>query len=291
MRSNKVRLLLTAGSCVGSAATGVVGVWCGYKLKDKPQNEITWKDFIPLYIACGATIGCSIASHKVSGKQIAAMAGLAASTQQLYRRYEHKLKEYFPEEKLKEVKREVMKDRAKITKKNLSKDAKLRDLIKTKRTTDEEFFYEPISDQFFYSTREKIVKSQNIINNTFINNPTEYIDITLEDDYGEEYDYCVSGVHINEWLKLLGIENMGYYDDDNFGWYYGDGDWYWDYNWGFFGGPWISVDFVEITEGDDKYTMLDYGAMAPYFGSPRDEDIRYKKEIKEAKQRWENEYA
>lgn len=289
MKGNKLRLLLTAGSCVGSAATGVVGAWCGYKLKDKSQNEIGWKDFIPLYVVGGLTIGCTVASHKISGKQIAAMAGVAASTQQLYRRYEHKLKEFFPEDKLREVKKEVMKDRAKITKQNLPKDAKLRDLIKSKHD-NEEFFYEPISDQFFYATREKIRKAQNELNRTFIHEPTDTIDIKLKDREGP-YNYCVDGVHINKWLELLGIENIGYYDDLNFGWYYGDGDWYWDYNWSFFGGPWISVEFEEITEGDDKYTMLDYGAMAPYFGSPSDEVLKYQEEIKDSKIRWENEYA
>lgn len=290
MKSNKVRLLLTIGSCVGVVGTGVASAVGGSKARDKmyddpslweadkkTKTKALWKCYIGALIFGSATIGCNIANHKVNGKVIAGAVGMAASAQQLYKRYEDKLKEVLPEEKLKEVKREVMKDRAKMAKKP-----------KRKHEPDDEFFYEPVSDQYFYGKREDILKAQNELNKILIYEPTEEV---------EEADHYAVGVHINNWLELLrkhvdeNITNMGYYDDLNFGWYYGDGDWYWDYNWSFFGGPWVSVDFVEITEGNDKYTMLDYGAMAPYFGSSGNEDLCYSEEIKDAKMRWENEYA
>lgn len=270
MNAQKVRTLLTVAAIVGVGGTAVCAI---YDAKHEDENKPKWKSYWRTGVTAAVTMGCIGSSHKIGTKQVATIAATAAGAKQLYDRYENKLKELVGEDKIKEVKRELTKDRAK---EKLAKSQLL------PAEGDEEFFYEPITDQWFYSTREKIVIAQNKMCNRLIHDPS---------DFESKENQCVmAGIFIKDWLEAIGCEppRKGM---EQIGWFWGDGDGYWDYNWGFFGGPWISVTFEEIYEGNDKYTMLDYGPMPPTFPDSEGAIVPYRKELTEAKMRWENEYA
>ena len=222
-------------------------------------------------------------------KQIAAIGGTLASMRTLYHQTEKKVREKIGDEKYEEIKREVLGDRAKMKMEKMRKDED--SVLYDKHTKGKELFYEPATDQFFYSTREKIYKEACKINKEFIHDPEE---LYADDGHGVDVDNCL-GVPINRWLKAIGAEECPY-GQEEFGWFWGDGDGIWDFDWSFFGGPWISVDIREVTaeESDihEPYNILDYGPMQPTWAFPDKAQYEgFKAELDDAKMRWENEYA
>ena len=152
-----------------------------------------------------------------------------------------------------------------------------------------EYFYEWYTDQWFYCTREGVLSALSDLNKELVLNPEEF-----EDEANER---VVDGVLVSKWIKLLikhgakGLHECPEYDKPKIGWFWGDGDGWWNYQWGFFDGPWVTINFEEIFEGDDKYTLLDYGQMPPTYMNANGAIEPYKKELADAKMRWENQYA
>ena len=277
MNAQKIRTVVTLVACAGVGATAGVAI---YDAKHYDPCRPKWKNYGRTVGVATATIVCIGASHKIGTKQIATIAGAAAGAKKLYDKYEDKVKEVIGEVKNEEIKKEVAKDRAKER------------LANTDYVLGEgyqEYFYEPATDQWFYCTREGIRSAQNELCNEFIHDP--------EDFESKDNECVMAGVLLSRWIELLikhgakGLRKCPEYDKPKIGWFWGDGDAYWDYNWGFFGGPWVTVNFEEIFEGDDGYTMLDYGPMAPTFMDSDGGLVMYKKEMADAKMRWENEYA
>ena len=285
MNIQYVRCIFTTGSIIGTMAIPFVSIHDFQNAKDpftkfeKGSRLLWFKTFAKNYWKTGVvvttTIGCTCASHKISSQQIAAMAASIAGAKQLYDKYDSKITEIIGEEKVHEIKKEIGKEKAK---ESYSLETK------KEHADGELFFYEPVSDQFFYSTIERILKAQNKINYRLIHAPNDYECKTQ--------DCTMNGVEFGEWLDLIGADSKipTFEKKMPFGWFWGDGmaNAFWDYNWGFFGGPWINVSFDEITEGEDTYYYIDYGQARPdvlEIGSA------YVKELKDAKMRWENEYA
>lgn len=282
MNTQQVRTLFTGLSMFGVAATAGMAAHDAKRAEELPEDSTIktkmiyiGKNYWRTIVVCGSTVIAIGVSHKIGTKQVVMITSIAAGTQQLYSRYDDKIKEFLGEEKRDEIKKAVIKDNAEGTMVKYSK-------MDIEHGEDEEFFYEPITDQYFYSTKERILKAQVEINRRFHNDP--------EDFESQENQCTMAGVNINDWLELIGAETVDY-GKAKFGWFWGDGDGFWDYNWSFFGGPFISVSFDEITEGDDKYYILDYGPMPANFMDMDSATVPYQKEITDAMRRWENEYA
>lgn len=286
MNAQKIRTVLTVYSVVGSVATPFVAIH-DYKNAKEPfttfesGSRVEWcKNFAKNYwkttLVVGTTCTCNVINHKACTKQLATMAGVIAGAQQLSKKYDSKIKEILGEDKVREIKKEIGLAQAKesfaIEKEHANNDK------------GELFFYEPVTDQFFYSTKERILIAQNKINYKLIREPNDY--------ECKEQECTMNGVEFKEWLDLIGADSKipTLNKKIPFGWFWGDGmaDGFWDYNWGFFGGAWVNVSFEEITEGEDTYYYIDYGQARPdvlEIGSA------YAKELKDARIRWENEYA
>lgn len=282
---SKIRFGLTALACVGVGLTTYAGIRESNKAEE--ENSI-WQNYKYTILSLVATEACIIFSHKTGSKEIAGISGVLASTKLLYSQTEKKIRETIGNEKFEEIKKEVIKDRAVES----SKKSKM----PKKKRKDNELFYEPVSDQFFYSSKERIRESQNKMNYKLIHDPDDVNDHLPFIPDNRDKPAMAIGVEFDEWLKMIGVPKPT--NECCFGWYWGDGDWYWDYNWSFFGGPWISVDFIDVDENDDRYylgdesyTILDYGPMPPYYGAELIEVQAYMNDLQEAKDRWENKYA
>ena len=274
MKINKARLrtLLTIGACVGVAATGYVGIYEG-----KKAEEDSWRDYKWTILTGIVTTGAIVTSHKVATKHIAAVGASLAAYQTLARQTEAKIREKLGDEKWEEIKKEVSLDRAKKKLKSVEK----------KSQNGVDMFYEPATDQYFYGTMEGVMKAYNELLRKFIRDP--------RDVYDEKNNEEALGASINDWIKLLqkynpksGLMTVDYCEEE-FGWYYGDADGIWNDLWSYFGTPWIDVNLEYITEGPDEgYWFMSYGTVEPAWAFP---DKAYRQNVKDAKMRWENEYA
>lgn len=170
----KITSILTVASCAGAIAIAV----CASKDSKKAQKrlaeteitteqgtirwntkekaKIVWKDYIPTGIAIGGTIGCIIASHRLNAKQIAALGATVAGLRTAYYKYGDKVKQFVGKEKANEIREMLNKDRAeeKLKKVDISK---IKPRKKPKKNQELAYYYEPITDQYIYTTGEQIV--------------------------------------------------------------------------------------------------------------------------------------
>lgn len=269
INKSKVRMGLSIASCIGVGVTACAGIYEG---KKADQNQNVWENYKYTILSLAITEACMIGSHKIGSKQLAAMGGLLASSKALYDKTESKIREVVGNDKFEQIKKEVIKERA-------SEKLQNTDALDIPGKGDE-LFYEPASDQYFYSTKEKVWKAYSKLQRKFIHDPEEV--------YDHQNNETALGVSLPTWTKMLGCP-IDFPEYEEFGWYWGDGDGFWDYNWGFFGGPWIHMDMYKVTEGDDEYWMLDYGPVPPTWAMADKTFLeQYKQEIAEAKERWDD---
>ena len=164
----------------------------------KEELKRTWKCYIPAAVVGSATIGCIVASHVMSVREIAALTATCTYLVKNRDRLEKKLKEAVGEEKYNEIKKKLVGEEGKLTlaKKEI-KEAFHQTIEDTGNGAEHDkiLCFEGYSGRWFYSTREAVVKAENRLNEMF----------------GAE-KYCC----LNDFYQFLGIErtHFGY----QFGW-------------------------------------------------------------------------
>ncbi len=282
INKSKVRMGLSIASCIGVGVTACAGIYEGRKAD---PNQNAWQNYKYTILSFAVTEACMIGSHKIGSKQLAAMGGLLASSKALYDKTESKIREVVGNDKFEQIKKEVIKERA-------SEKLQNTDALDIPGKGDE-LFYEPATDQFFYATREQILKAYSEINHDFIHDPREV--------YGDNGDGVMTesalGVSVNDWIKMIKkyvpkckLVEPDYCEED-FGWFWGDSGKFWDCFW--VGRPWISMEFINAKmDSGEPYTILDYGGVDPDWAfADTAFATQNKKNLEEAKMRWENEYA
>ena len=287
----RLRMILTIGACAGIGVTAYISAKEGRE-SDPDQN--VWENYKFTILSVAVTEACVVGSHKMGTKQIAAIGGTLASMRTLYHQTEKKVREKIGDEKYEEIKREVLGDRAKMKMEKMRKDED--SVLYDKHADEKDMFYESATDQYFYGTKEGVIKAHEELMRKFIRDPR---DVYNTDDNEEAL-----GVSIEDWIKLLKKHNpksklvVPDYEEE-LGWFYGDADGIWNDFWSYYGTPWIDMTLEWITEGmEEGYWFIDYGTIdhtgkrftriKPAWAFP---DKAYKQEVKDAKMRWENEYA
>lgn len=233
--------ILTVVNGIGVVATGILSGKAGAQIHDKirakeaelerkltfkEQLELTWKDYILPVATGGLTIAAGVASNRVQAKQIAEIGLLAAAYSDKVKVLEKKLEETIGPEELKKAARE---DGEKRLPQSISMDSEIE-------------VYEPVSKQWFRTTRQEIIFAELTANKMFQGNQE---------------------LKMNDYLSLF-RHAKPMKGGDAYGWFVGDD--YSDYNWSFYNGgtPWIDIapQIFEKPNGDPALQMS-YG-MWPY---------------------------
>ena len=144
------------------------------ELKPKDIVKITWKNYIPAAITGAATIGCIVGSEAISSRRLGSLANLYSVTTAAFDEYKHKVVEKFGENKHKEIRDEIAKD--KIIKNDIS------DKNPVIITGDGEMLcYDSYSGRYFKSDIEKIRRLENKMNKKLIHDNI----VSLNDVYYE----------------------------------------------------------------------------------------------------------
>lgn len=226
----KLTTFLTIGTCVGAPVIAFLAVKDSrkavktyerelpdvdpYTIPLKEKAKMAWKDYIPTGIAIGATMACSIASHKLSVKTIAALGASLASARALYAKYGEKIEEFLDSDKAKKLKDAVVKEHAEeqLKKVDLSK---IKYKGKKNKINDEfAYFYEPISDQYIFTTERYIIEAVDWANEQL--NTKGYFEIN-------DYMNTIGGYLIDDsWADKIVVANgdiAGAATEDCDGWF------------------------------------------------------------------------
>lgn len=153
--------------------------------------QACWKCYIPSTITAGAAIACIIGASRINTRRNVMLATAYNLTERTLTEYRDKVVEVIGEEKEKEIREEIAKDR--IERKPLSDTV----FVSEKGNT---ICYDSISGRYFKSDAEKIRKAENMLNKKLM---------------GEAY------VSLNDFYDLIGLPytQMGF----DLGWKF-DGD-------------------------------------------------------------------
>ena len=217
--------ILSMAACVGVAvtaaltylgtikATETVKQWTEEKHGDPLTRfetvQATTPHLVPAAIAGAATIGCIVASHKISKKEVAAIAGVAAMATKQYDDYRNTNIEAngmdAHERVLDKLGAKKAKD-AKIYTQGIVYNTSLNATL----DKQERLFYDTITGTYFTSTIARVMDAEYHINRVLTNG----------DLNGQECD-------VDTWCNFLGIPNS---KKDNRGWCAND-DFLWlDFN-------------------------------------------------------------
>lgn len=276
MKVQTTRRVLTVLSYVGLAGTAYLAIQAGRKASKmeseknlggadlKTKVKHTYKAYIPAGAAMVSTGVCMGLSHKVSSKEIAALSGLLAVTKKFHSKYEERVKTTLSDKVNDRIKKEVVDDNAKEKlKEKKEKKFKGRGPL---------LVYEPCSDQYFYSSRNRIERARYQANQIFSKDGL---------------------LVLNQWLDLLGCPRVSY--GEKIGWWQGID--LWDELWyGWFGSPFIKVDFhngcnIGPNGEEQRFIEIVYPTVAPDI-SYDDDEYNFNEIvndhlcIEEAKERW-----
>lgn len=163
---------------------------------EKVQASV--KHYIPAAVSGAVTIGCIVASHKISEQQIAALAGAAAITKRAYDNYKQKNIELYGEENHNRILEELAVEKAKDV--NLTAGTHLT-VTSLDSDTDERkhLFYDVYTETYFESIMSKVLQAEYHLNRN----------MTLGAD-----------VNLDMWCDFLGIERKD--GGDKVGWAWTD---------------------------------------------------------------------
>lgn len=123
-----------------------------------PLGEViktTWKVYLPTVITLGLSTTCIICAQKANNKKTAALATVASLSETALLDYKNKVIESIGEKKAEKIEEEVAAEKAKEVSNSTT-------IIVTGK--GEAKFMDSISNQFFKSDREKIMKAFNDLN-------------------------------------------------------------------------------------------------------------------------------
>lgn len=169
------KLILTGVAVVGVIGTAVLSVMATpkavYKLKEKtgydPEKQTeqekpkpvevvkaTWKCYAPAAAAGAVTIAAIVGSHKLSQKELAAMAGTCVLLQKSYGRYKGKVEEVLGEDAVKKVRDAFVIDK--------------KDEIVKPTNPDTVVFYEELYGKCFERTMVEVVEAVSNLNRAYV---------------------------------------------------------------------------------------------------------------------------
>lgn len=158
------------------------------KLTPKELIKTTWKCYIPAATSTVISLPCIVAGNRVSSKRNAALAAAYAITEASLQEYQEKVKETIGEQKEKEIRDEIVKDRAERANSNQA--------IVVVNDGDV-LFHDKISGRYFKSTWNKIQDAANKLNADALAG------------YGT--------ITVNDWFSAIGLETTSRTFDD-MGW-------------------------------------------------------------------------
>lgn len=159
---------------------------CERKKLEENKNSLTfkeifmetWKLYLPVAIGTIVSIPCIIAGNRISTKRTAVMAAAYTLSKTALDEYQNKTKELIGEKKEKEIRDEVVKDKA--------KRIESREVILSE--DGEQLFLEPLTGRYFKSNWNQIQKSCNDLNEKALASS------------------CGS-YSLNEWFDSLGLDS------------------------------------------------------------------------------------
>lgn len=190
--------ILSALACVGVVVTAGVaandGVKAHKKLDEKRKEkgegltvveQVTTAApcYIPTVISASVTMGCIIASHKISSDRLLAMTSAYTTLSNQFKEYRQKVTEEYGEEQEQEVRKAIVEDHMNSG----IPAASEREMI----------FIEPITGKEFRSTMNAVKQAEADLNRMLIQDGT---------------------VCVNEWLDLLGLSQYRKKEYDMMGW-------------------------------------------------------------------------
>lgn len=124
--------------------------------KPKPAEVVkaTWKYYAPAAAAGAVTIAAIVGSHKLSQKELAAMAGTCVLLQKSYVRYKGKVKEVLGEDTVKKVRDAFVIDK--------------KDEIVKPTNPDSVVFYEELYGKCFERTMVEVVEAVSNLNRAYV---------------------------------------------------------------------------------------------------------------------------
>ena len=148
--------------------------------------KVAWKPYIPALITCTASVGCLIGGNRVSARRNAALAAAYQLSTTALNEFKEKAVEVVGEEKAKEIRDKVVED-----KKEKVANSGVTYIISN---DDDILMYEPLSNQEFKSTTNKVEKAVNTLNRRMITGSEE-------------------AISLNEFLIELGLKQAAMGDD------------------------------------------------------------------------------
>lgn len=137
-----------------------------YEMDELGKKEIvktTWKCYMPASIVGGVSICCLLGSHSVNMRRKAAIATAYTISETALRDYQEKVKSTLGEEKEKDIKNAIIKD--KIDAKSI--DSSNNTIIITNTGTSK--CYDAVTETYFESSINAIEKAINVINRSILN--------------------------------------------------------------------------------------------------------------------------
>lgn len=206
--------ICAAVACVGVGTTAYLSSKAGVQAYVTIDSDLDTKEKIKQYAKCywkvglsaALTVGAIIGSDRIHvGKEVA-LAGVAAVYKDKFIRTDRKLTEEVGEERAAEIRKEIASE--KMAEQSIPEEDD------EERNGNLIRIYEPYSDQYIYTTQEKIDKTMLLTNKELVMD---------------------GKVRLNFIIKHLGgkptpkVHRFGWSWDNEIQ----------DYNWGFFGGAWI----------------------------------------------------
>lgn len=151
------------------------------RLEEEPELtkldilKMGWKPYLPATIMFGLSAGCIIGANNVNAKRNALLTTACHVSERALSEYRNKVVEVIGEEKEREIRDKVSKDR-------MSKDPVTNSTVILSK--GETLCYDTISGRYFKSDVDKIKKAENILNHILVTN-----------------DYC----SLNEFYDEIGL--------------------------------------------------------------------------------------
>ena len=144
----------------------------------KEVFKATWKLYLPVAIGAVVSVPCIIAGNRISTKRTAVMAAAYTLSKTALDEYQNKTKELIGEKKEKEIRDEVVKDKA--------KEIESKEIILS--SDGDQLFLEPLTGRYFKSNWNAIQKACNDLNEKALG--------------GSSGAYS-----LDDWFECLGLES------------------------------------------------------------------------------------
>ncbi len=153
--------ILSGAAAIGVIATGVTAYKAGKHVEEENRlgRPSKWTNYILPVVCGGVTICFIIFADRLNAKQITELLASAVFWKQGYNKLEEKVTDILGEDKVKEIKDEIVNE-------NISKEA-LKTQASSTLTDGSMLCYEPYTEQFFRATKEQLLWAELTANKMF----------------------------------------------------------------------------------------------------------------------------